>query len=488
VRFGLLLLVVACAAPRAAEPLVLPEPHEDPDAPAFTNATCRTFADCQDVCRAQHHPDACRRAGELAQHGFGVDHPDESLAVGFYEDACKNHDGRACTELGLLHDHSKHFGQDPSGARSLYQNGCDLRDALGCFNLLIADHNNLNIRGRRMLARACDKGSFSDCYAFGDILLSEDDPHGPEAIRAACAEGAGLVEACIDLANLYDQNRLQPRPDGLGASSLRNLVAMVTTLPVPDNYQTACGGTIQKCNDLGFQYEQGRGFPQDHVRAVELYTLACDGGLSAGCDNLGWMFEHGFGVAAEDRGQAVALYEKACKREPRSKGCFDLGRMVARGDGTARDDERAVFLFSETCNEMNVEATNNLGCDSLAEMLRDGRGGPRNVERALLLFEHACESGDPKGCFDLGFIYDKGVYAHRDLTRSRKLIERSCDEGYGPGCVHLGFLYENGDVLAKDEPRAAALFSKGCDLGTTDGCAAGARLAAKRGPDPLRKH
>jgi len=90
----------------------------------------------------------------------------------------------------------------------------------------------------------------------------------------------------------------------------------------------------------------GTGVAQDKAQAAALYQKACDAGSARGCNNLGWMLEHGESVAsdqpypsnsirrpvmpgtrmaattsahalqrhrcAQDKAQAAALYQKAC--------------------------------------------------------------------------------------------------------------------------------------------------------------------------------
>ena len=58
-------------------------------------------------------------------------------------------------------------------------------------------------------------------------------------------------------------------------------------------------------------YENGRGVKQDYFKAVELYTKACDGRVTIGCNNLGNMYHKGQGVRQSDS-KAKELYGKAC--------------------------------------------------------------------------------------------------------------------------------------------------------------------------------
>jgi TPR repeat protein len=51
--------------------------------------------------------------------------------------------------------------------------------------------------------------------------------------------------------------------------------------------------------------------PKDPKRAVELYTVSCDGGIPNGCSALAACYEAGTGVRA-DPARALGLYRAAC--------------------------------------------------------------------------------------------------------------------------------------------------------------------------------
>ena len=69
------------------------------------------------------------------------------------------------------------------------------------------------------------------------------------------------------------------------------------------------------CYELGVLYDNAReGAAQDYQKAAKLYSKACELG-SAGCSNLGFLYDNGSGVA-QDSKKAAQLYAKACDMEP----------------------------------------------------------------------------------------------------------------------------------------------------------------------------
>jgi len=86
------------------------------------------------------------------------------------------------------------------------------------------------------------------------------------------------------------------------------------------------------------------------------------------------------------------------------------------------------------------------------------------------LFSKACNSGDAKGCFKLGYIYNTGKGVEKDYIKARKYYEISCNAGYARACTRLGLLYGEGKGVKKDINKAIIFFKKACEGGHADGC------------------
>ena len=108
-------------------------------------------------------------------------------------------------------------------------------------------------------------------------------------------------------------------------------------------------GSMGDCNNLGFDYDQGKdGAPQNYAHARTLYSIACDGGRSSGCYNLGYLYHKGSGVSV-DYGRARSLYTKACDGGE-MKGCHNLGTLYYEGSGVPVDKVRAKQLHQKACD------------------------------------------------------------------------------------------------------------------------------------------
>ena len=53
----------------------------------------------------------------------------------------------------------------------------------------------------------------------------------------------------------------------------------------------------------------------------------------------------------------------------------------------------------------------------------------------------ACDSGDARGCGNLGLQYMAGKGVRKNLTKAKMLLEKSCNKNEFNGCAILGFMY-----------------------------------------------
>lgn len=69
--------------------------------------------------------------------------------------------------------------------------------------------------------------------------------------------------------------------------------------------------------------------------------------------------------------------------------------------------------------------------------LNEGRAAMERGDHAtaLQLFESACDTGDGRGCTNLGVVYEQGTGGvPRDNTRANALYQRACELGNEAGC------------------------------------------------------
>jgi TPR repeat protein len=199
------------------------------------------------------------------------------------------------------------------------------------------------------------------------------------------------------------------------------------------------------------------------TEAFPLLTVACNGGVSRGCGNLGSLYQNGKGVN-QDLGQAAALYRKGCSGDAWG-ACFFLGVMYESGSGVPRDQSQAIQLYRRSC-----EGGDGRGCTNLGTAFASGNGVPQNQALASGLFRKACDSGVPRGCSLLGLAYHEGTGLPKDDSQAALLTRKGCEAGDPMGCNLLGVGYEFGYGVPRDKRQAVALYRQSCTAGFDAGC------------------
>lgn len=244
------------------------------------------------------------------------------------------------------------------------------------------------------------------------------------------------------------------------------------------------GGLGAGCNELGRIYEQGlhADSSPNYSRAYTYYERACQRGDLLGCTNQGFLLERGLGVQAEPT-QAAKLYERGCEGEI-AVACSNLGWLLFKGLGVASDSTRAREFLGIAC-QRNLA----LGCVNLGKLLEkaDRRAAEQTYRRAcelndargctsvgLLLSERgdkeqafryyqmACDmrTRDPRGCNNAGVLIEGGKGIPHDLFRAAFFYRLACDNDYGLGCTNLAELFEQGRGVQKDLQVAQHLRAK----------------------------
>ena len=123
----------------------------------------------------------------------------------------------------------------------------------------------------------------------------------------------------------------------------------------------------------------------DEVR--ELYEQAADQGHEVAMNNLGTMYENGYGVA-QSYVKARDWLERAAERGLAHAQSVLGGYYHLGSEGVAIDLPRARMWNEKAAAQGHSSAQFNLGC-----MHRDGKGGPQDFTRAGELYELAAAQG-----------------------------------------------------------------------------------------------
>lgn len=238
---------------------------------------------------------------------------------------------------------------------------------------------------------------------------------------------------------------------------LRTVFALVFltagTSPESPDLRACVAGEAAACARLPSYVLEEHGLIES---VITLCSATTDGAL---CLNAG------LAMSERDPVHAGALLERSCELgfEP---GCAELVRRLSMGSpqppGLARDLTRALSLLDSRC----AGDAHRSPCDSL-------RTRPLWSVPAIRVARAECAKGSPAACLALGqtFAASPGVSISRaDWQEARSALQRSCDAEDPRGCFELGELYEAGQGQPKDVDRARAAFARACDVGSSEGC------------------
>ena len=140
-------------------------------------------------------------------------------------------------------------------------------------------------------------------------------------------------------------------------------------------------------NNLGYMYENGYGVLQDYAEAVRWYRLAADQGYANAQSNLGVMYENGYGVLQDDA-EAVRWYRLAAEQGD-ARMQITLGLMHQLGHLVIQDNVTAHMWYNiSAANGNELGGTNR---DSIAEGMT-----PSDISTAQAMARECMSSGYTK--------------------------------------------------------------------------------------------
>jgi TPR repeat protein len=107
------------------------------------------------------------------------------------------------------------------------------------------------------------------------------------------------------------------------------------------------------------------------------------------------------------------------------------------------------------------------GCSELAE----DSFKKENGTSALYFGEKSCHLGNKDWCFESAdIIYSGKMGLKPDVQKSIPLLIDSCETGEVKGCFYLGFIYEKGEGVEKNKEKSLNFYKKACELGHAGSC------------------
>ncbi|MEM9225683.1 MAG: caspase family protein [Pseudomonadota bacterium] len=191
----------------------------------------------------------------------------------------------------------------------------------------------------------------------------------------------------------------------------------------------------------------------------------------------------GLGDVAEEGVYAPILAEELRQAGRTAESAFAAAqRRVARRTNRKQLPWTNNLLYNEICfGGCEVETvvppvagvTNRLSPEVAQATYEDGENDYYNGDytSAIQKYRLACDSGyEPRGCTDLGFLYELGYGVTADSYAANSYYQRGCDGGNFVGCSNLALNLRDGDGIGQDHLRAFDLFKRACDGGYAQAC------------------
>lgn len=334
--------------------------------------------------------EACLAAGRAYENGDGV-WLVPAIAFILYREACDGGQGEGCR---AFHDLANSGWGYPEGgiaaADGMLEKGCEKGDLVSCEMFAVQLRETDEARSDAVLDTACAAGGLEACMTYGSYLLGsavpEDAARGRGILAASCDRGVSA--ACMTLATRGGQDP---------AEAVRYL-------------KLACeGGDSEACSQIGQRAWTGTGIPEDHQQAIAYYAKACaiDDYLCAIPASL----------------TSLPATRAACE-DGAAEACADLGRALLVPGSPAFDEPHGAELLAAAC----LGGTSTACADAAAAV-----GTLGDNERAGELLETGCRADDPRSCMDLaGWL--QTLPDRAGLDRAVALYQRLCDSGGNKAC------------------------------------------------------
>lgn len=227
-------------------------------------------------------------------------------------------------------------------------------------------------------------------------------------------------------------------------------------------------GDASLCASAGNMYRYGSGVDKDMARAIGFYQLGCQAGQSGSCHSLyeiGFDDAYGKGVPVNDK-RAVQVFSMACDGMARGKkyhgsACQELAKFYLEGIFVEKDVARAVELLRRGCEKPSRRA-----CRDLGNLLIEGKDVAQDVAGAVKAFSRACEGKkkEPGACARLGVMLATGDRVPRDAKAAEQYLIGGCTfpERIGNACYQLARLYETDLSGSKTEEEITDLYHVAC--------------------------
>ena len=151
-----------------------------------------------------------------------------------------------------------------------------------------------------------------------------------------------------------------------------------------------------------------------------------------------------------------------CEEKNEKKICFQVGMLYYQGLSTyGQKLKEALYFFDRSC-----DVQQGLGCYQAGII----SAKYEHYQHAFIFLEKACQSGDLRGCKNLGILYYNGWGTTKNIYKATDLFKTSCKQGDKASCQKLYLALGNAYKEALNYIGAKKNYQIACDLGENEAC------------------
>ena len=161
--------------------------------------------------------------------------------------------------------------------------------------------------------------------------------------------------------------------------------------------------------NLGYIYLNGwKTIKKDYKKAFNWYTKAANGNVFAAQNNLGHMYEHGYGVR-QNLETALIWYKKAADQNDMN-GQYNAGVLLIEKIDDSPENRREGLKYLIKSKKLgNFSAEFIIGKTYIVHNIKIS-DGPQNLKEAISWIENAANKGNKKAIEYLIFLYKGNSY------------------------------------------------------------------------------
>jgi TPR repeat protein len=318
---------------------------------------------------------------------------------------------------------------------------------LSCYEIGLCYSSGVGIgknssKAKKYFGQAIKSADPNSKYEYAMCLMKEyNEADGCDGFMKLFLEAgqAGTVEACVQLATIYEQGLFEiPSDDEKKIYWLQ---------------KASEKGHISSSTKLGCIYLSDK----KESEGIELIKLAADTKYPEAIYQLAIAYREGLGVQQSFQTSFQMLSQKCLATHEKAR--VALGLCYWHGTGTIRNEKRAFEIISN-CGLQDVHSLH-----LMATAYHEGIGVPINAYKAVEYYRQAASRSYAPSEYCLGRAYLTGKGAPQHISHARHYLELSSGKNYRPAQTLLATLYITGRGVSKNHDRAFKLFLRSANEG-----------------------